>query len=253
MLAHVSTPDTATVVAAGGGAVWVTSFPGNSLTRIDPRHDRVTRTISLAPGGSGPIGVTYADGFVWVANHNGEPRTSVSKIDPATMRVVDVIPVGTDDFAGPVWILASAGSIWTDVNNDPNVVVRIDPRTDRVLATIPDPSACAQMAADDTAVWGAGTNEPPCTAGVSRIDTRTNKVIATIHRGGGADAVAVYGGSVWYGTTRTHELGRIDPRTNQVVSLLDLPGSAFGMTADTGAVWITNRDGDQLFKVRPAH
>ena len=71
------------------------------------------------------------------------------------MRVVDVIPVGGRRLAGPVWILSGAGSIWTNVNGIPNVVVRIDPRTDRILATIPAPSACTQLAADDTGVWGA--------------------------------------------------------------------------------------------------
>lgn len=135
--ARIPTPDPASVVGVGAGAIWVTSFHGNSLRRIDSRQDRVTRTISLAPGGAGPIGVTVFDGSVWVANHNGGPTTSVSKIDPATMRVVDVIPVGADDFAGPASILSSAGSIWTNVNSIPNVIVRIDPRTDHILATIP--------------------------------------------------------------------------------------------------------------------
>jgi DNA-binding beta-propeller fold protein YncE len=201
----------------------------------------------------GPIGVTYYRGFVWVANHNGEPTTSVSRIDPATMRVVDVIHVGTDDFAGPVWILSSAGSIWTDVDNSPNVVVRIDPRTDRILATIVDPRACTQLAADDTAVWSASGDDPACTPGVSRIDTRTNKVTATFDEGGAADAVALYRGSLWYGTTKSHKLGRIDTRTNKVVSMLDLPGPSFGMTVDAHAIWATDRDESLLFKVRPAH
>ena len=183
VIARIPTPDPASVVGVGAGAIWLTSFPGNSLTRIDPQHNRVTRTISLAPGGAGPIGVTVFDGFVWVANHNGEPTTSVSKIDPATMRVVDVIPVGAATDAGPVWILSSAGSIWTNVNSDPNVVVRIDPHTDRILATIPAPSACAQLAADDTAVWGAGGDDSSCPPGVNRIDTHTNTVTATIRRG----------------------------------------------------------------------
>lgn len=251
VLARISTPDTATVVSAGAGALWVTSFPGNSLTRIDPRRDRVTRTVSLAPGGSGPIGVTYFRGFLWVANHNAEPRTSVSKIDPATMRVVDVIPVGPDDSAGPVWILSGAGSIWTDVNSSPNVVVRIDPGTDRILATIVAPSACTQLAADDTAVWGASGDDPSCTPGLSRIDTRTDKVTATFDQGGAADAVALDHGSLWYGTTGTHRLGRIDTRTNTVVALLTLPGPAFGMTAGAGAIWTTDRDDGRLYKVLP--
>jgi len=251
VIAAIPTPDPASVVGVGAGAVWVTSFPGNSLTRIDPGSNRVTQTISLAPGGAGPIGVSVFDGFVWVANHNGEPTTSVSKIDPATMKVVDVIPVGGQSDAGPVWILSSAGSIWTNVNGARNVVVRIDPQTDHILATIPAPSACTQLAADDTAVWGASGDDESCTPGVSRIDPSTNTVVATLDAGGAADAVALYDGSLWYGTTGTHKLGRIDTKTNKVVSLLDVPGPIFGMTASAGTIWATDRDGGLLFKVDP--
>ena len=56
VIARIPTPDPASVIGVGAGAIWLTSFPGNSLTRIDPGRDRVTRTISLAPGGAGPIG-----------------------------------------------------------------------------------------------------------------------------------------------------------------------------------------------------
>jgi DNA-binding beta-propeller fold protein YncE len=212
----------------------------------DPDHEP-------RPGCAGPIGVTGFNGFVWIANHNGEPTTSVSKIDPATMRVVDVIPVGADDFAGPVWILSSAGSIWTNVNSSPNVVVRIDPHTDCILTTIPASSACTQLAANNTAVWGANGDDPSCTPGVSLIDTRINKVTATFDEGGAADAVALYHGFIWYGTTTTHKLGRIDTRTNKVVSLLNLPGPAFGMTAGAHAIWATDRDDSLLFKILPAN
>lgn len=253
VIARIPTSDPASVVGVGAGAIWVTSFPGNSLTRIDPGNNRVTGTISLAPRGAGPIGVTVFRGFVWVANHNGEPAISVFKIDPAAMRVVDVIPVGAGASAGPVWILSSAGSIWTNVNGDANVVVRIDPRTDRILARIPAPSACTQLAADDTGVWGAGDYGDSCRPGVSRIDPRTNRVTATFHEGGAADAVALDHGSLWYGTTTTHKLGRIDTRTNKVVCLLNLPGPAFGMAATVDAIWTTDRDDGLLFKVLLAH
>jgi streptogramin lyase len=239
VIARIRTPDPASVVGVGADAIWVTSFPGNSLTRIDPRHNRVIRTISLAPRGTGPIGVTEFDGFIWVANHDGEPTTSVSKIDPATMRVVDVIPVGGQ-------------SDWTNVNGTANVVVRIDPRTDRIVATIPDPSACAQLAADDSSVWGA-CGDDPSLPGLSRIDTRTNKVTATFDEGGSSDAVALYHGSLWFGTTTTHKLGRIDTRTNKVTCVIDLPGAAFGLAAGADAIWTTDRDDGLLFKVLSAH
>jgi len=251
VIASIPTPDPASVIAVGAGAIWLTSFPGNTLSRIDPVHNRVIRTITLAPGGAGPIGVTVFHGFVWVANHDGEPTTSVSKIDPATMSVVDVIPVGSQSDSGPVWILSSAGSIWTDVNGPPSVVVRIDPHSDRIVATIPAPSACTQLAADNSAIWGASGDDTPCVPSVSRIDPRTNKVVATIDEGGAADAVALYHGSLWYGTIATHKLVRVDSRTNRVIGQLDLPGPAFGMTAGAGAIWVTDRDDGQLFKVDP--
>ena len=250
VIARIPTPGTASVVGVGAGAVWVTSFPGNSLTRIDPADNRVTQTISLAPRGTGPVGVTVFDGFVWVANHNGQPTTSVSKINPATMRVADVIPVGGGTDSGPGWILSGAGSIWTNVSGNSSEVVRIDPHTDRILASIPDRSACAQLAADDTSVWG-GCGNDPFSPGLSRIDPHTNKVIATFDEGGWSGAVALDHGSLWFGTTATHKLGRIDTRTNKVVSELKLPGPAFGMTVGDGAIWTTDRDDGLLFKVDP--
>ena len=100
-------------------------------------------------------------------------------------------------------------------------------------------------------MWGASGEDDSCTPGVSRIDPRTNTVVATFDAGGAADAVALYDGSLWYGTTTTHQLGRINARTNRVVSLGNLPGPAFGMTSGAGALWITDRDDGLLFKINP--
>lgn len=252
VIARIRMPHPPAVVTAGAGALWVTSYLGNSLTRIDPGTNRPTRTISLAPRGTGPIGVTVFRGFVWVANHDGEPTTSVSKIEPATMRMVDVIPVGAGSEAGPAWILSSAGSIWTNPNGNSSVVVRIDPRTDRIVATIRDPSACTQLAADDTGVWGACPEDPTSIPGLSRIDARTNRVTATF-KAAWAGAVALDHGSLWFATGATYQLGRIDTRTNKIVCLLNLPGPAFGLTAGAGAIWTTDRTDGLLFKVIPAH
>lgn len=164
VLAVIHVPDPASVLAAGAGAMWLTSFPGDSVTRIDPTTNTATGTISLAPSGLGPIGITVGNGYVWVANHDGYPTGSVAKIDPATMSVVDVIPVGSQSFAGPNWVAAGAGSIWTDVPNI-NAVVRINPTTDAIVATIPDKGVCGALAASDTAVWVAGGGGPGCLTG----------------------------------------------------------------------------------------
>jgi streptogramin lyase len=251
VLAVISVPDPASVLAAGAGAIWVTSFPGDSVTRIDPTSNAATGTISLAPSGLGPIGITVFDGYVWVANHDGNPTGSVAKIDPATMGVVDVIPIGSQSFAGPNWLSAGAGSLWTDVPNI-NAVTRIDPSTDTVIATIPDKGVCGALAASDTAVWVAGGGGSGCLPGITRIDPTSNTVTARLNAGGQTDALALGNNTLWYGTSISDFLGRIDTSTTTIVGQLKLPGVAFGLTVAYGYVWATDRDDALLLKVQPA-
>lgn len=252
VLAVVAVPNPASVIAAGAGAIWLTSFPGDSLTRIDPNANTATGTISLAPsGGIGPVGITVYDGYVWVANHQGNPTGSVAKIDPATMSVVDVIPVGSQSFAGPNWLAAGAGSIWTDVPNI-NAVVRIDPTTDAVIATIPDKGVCGALAASDTAVWVAGGGGPGCLPGITSIDPNSNTVTTALNAGGQTDSLALGGDTLWYGTSISNFLGRVDTAGSAVVGQLKLSGAAFGLAAAYGYVWATDRDDGLLLKVQPS-
>ncbi len=68
-------------VAAGEGAIWVTSSSGGgSVVRLDPQTHDVTDTIDV---GDGPVGIAVGAGAVWVAN---SLDGTVSRIDPATGR-----------------------------------------------------------------------------------------------------------------------------------------------------------------------
>lgn len=55
-------------LAAGADAVWVTNQAAGTVSRIDPRTNRVVKTIEL---GFNPHGVVVADGGVWVAIAQG--------------------------------------------------------------------------------------------------------------------------------------------------------------------------------------
>ena len=57
------TSGTATVIAAGAGAIWVALADAGAVARIDPRTNKVTATIAV---GHRPQGVAVADGLVWV-------------------------------------------------------------------------------------------------------------------------------------------------------------------------------------------
>src|SRR5260370_13396758 len=117
-------PDPASGLAVGTDSICLTGAPGNRVTRIDPATNLVVG--SLISGERGALGITVFDGYVWVANHNGDPTGSVAKIDPAQMQVVDLIPVGDEPHAGPTALAAGAGSLWVGVHNI-HPVVRLNP------------------------------------------------------------------------------------------------------------------------------
>ena len=240
VIAKINLDDPASVLAVSADAIWVTSFDGVSVTRIDPVTNLVVGTVD--PGGSGPVGIAVFDGYVWVANHKGNPTGSVAKIDPAKMKVVDLIHLGSASDSGPQWIAVGAGSLWVGVVNI-SAVVRIDPITDTVVATIPVSSDCGEIAANDHDVWAG------CSPGVAHIDPATNSVAKVTNEVGSGAALALGEGSVWFGTSTT--LDRIDPSTRKFVGQMNLPGPSFGAAAAFGYVWITDKDDELLFKIKP--
>jgi virginiamycin B lyase len=247
-IATITVPDPASVLGPGKTAMWLTSYPANSLTRIDPVTNKATKTVSLASVGSGPIGITEAAGFVWVANHDGTPVTSLAKVDPSTMAIVDVIPVGQGTDSGPNWLSFAAGSIWVDVPNL-NAVVRIDPKTDKLIATIPVTAACGALVATDTVVWVAGGGGDGCQGVIERIDARTNQLQATIRLPSDVNPLAIGPDGVWFGTSGA--VGRVDPASNTVTGLVTVPGTPFGEAIGFGSVWLTDPDNGALYVVRP--
>jgi YVTN family beta-propeller protein len=112
-------------IAAGGGAVWTLNQGDGSVSRIDPKTNKVVATIEVGvPGGGGDIAV--GEGSVWVTSF----EFPISRIDPSTNQVVqqfygkggDAIRVGL----GSVWLSnLEAGNVW-----------RLDPK--RIEATLPD-------------------------------------------------------------------------------------------------------------------
>ncbi len=109
----------------GDGAAWVAIQVGASVSRIDPRNNRVERI----PVGRDPVAVAVGFGAVWVAGGLG--RGTVWRIDSATREVDAVIPVGRTPFD----VATGAGAVWVTHWQD-GTVSRIDPRTSSVVKTI---------------------------------------------------------------------------------------------------------------------
>jgi virginiamycin B lyase len=259
--------------------VWISNKPKDSLTRIDPKTNKIVDTI---PVGKAPCaGLAIAFGSIWTPNCGDQ---TLSRIDLKTAKAVATIPTGIGDSEGN--IAAGTDSIWllTDTNGtlarfDPatnkivaevyiapgsyvaafgegalwitstekNLLTRVDPHTHLVVETIPVGPSPRFLAIGEGSVWtlnqGDGT--------VSRVDPKTNKVAATIEVGvpGEGGDIAVGEGSVWV-TSFDFPLSRIDPASNKVVQQFVGEGGD-AVRVGHGSVWLTNLKGQKLWRIDP--
>jgi DNA-binding beta-propeller fold protein YncE/predicted Ser/Thr protein kinase len=102
LAATIRLPFAPTDVAAGAGAVWVTSELDDTVYRVDPATNEITATIHAGRGASG---VAVGAGSVWVAD---AVARAVSRIDPRTMRVLNTIAVGSS----PADVAVGNGVVW---------------------------------------------------------------------------------------------------------------------------------------------
>jgi len=253
------------VPVAGEGAVWVPNTGDGTVSRIDPRTNKVVATLRIGNQlafyhrdceGKGsvhsymgtsfhvrdcdlPSAVAVASHALWVLKNDDK---AVLRIDPNTHRVLARIPIGfvpfdmtaTDD---AVWITG----YWEDQ------LVRVDPRTNQVVARLTLPDGAAGIAVTDQAVWVAST----IAGQLSRIDPVTNTVVATVtltcpiacYQGSMPLTVLATPDAIWVRTVGVGFLNRIDPQTNRVVSQIDVSYSLGRAGVDhlallDGSVWL---------------
>jgi sugar lactone lactonase YvrE len=131
-------------------------------------------------------------------------------------------------------------------------VARVDPSTDRIVATVKTPGTedYSHVAVGLGAVWVTSDGGT-----LYRIDPDGNRVVAAIPVGGPIVGVATGGGYVW--VTRPAEgigeLIRVDPATNRVTGApIDAgPGPIAALYA-FGALWVTNSSPSSVVRVDPS-
>jgi virginiamycin B lyase len=245
--------------AVGFGSLWVRT--DTEIDRIDEATNVVTATIEGLPPAptdfAQEIGV--GEGAVWTSNIYAG---SVSRIDPATNKVVATIPVwpintcspATDssgDCSAPVGIATTPGAVWVALHHQPKVV-RIDPATNTVVATVSASSAA--LAAADGVVYagggaGFGGGDP-----LERIDPATNTVSPVLDAPDGCDWKAAEGTHVWLATGRcvpgsAGSLEDVDATSRTVAGRVDLNSPVIGVATGPEAVWAVTLD--ELVRIDP--
>jgi ABC-type branched-subunit amino acid transport system substrate-binding protein/streptogramin lyase len=122
--ATIDTGVSAWTIAAGDEGVWFIGDDVTGVGRIDPRTNRVARTIPV--GANDLIGIAVGAGSVWAAARS---EGVVWRIDPGRPPIMRTIDVGT----GVGFVSFGDGAVWAASYVD-GVVSRIDPRTNEVTA-----------------------------------------------------------------------------------------------------------------------
>jgi YVTN family beta-propeller protein len=212
-------------------------------------------SVVTIPVGVNPAGVAVGHDAAWVAN-SGEG--SVSKIDLRSDRQVAKVVVGSPvnlvgcestsvhqtphgDFRIrscdlPKAVAVSTGAVWAG-QGDTKSLVRIDPVSDKVVATIPIGIEAWYIAASDTAVWVTDWR----TNTIVRVDPATNGVVATIpNLPAGTTGIAIAPGAVWVASSRAGTLTKIDSTTNQVVATVQTDMTPLPVAYAFGSIWVRN-------------
>jgi YVTN family beta-propeller protein len=123
-------------IALAFGKVWVADYGRGRLIRIDPKRNRVERSIALPHADW----ITPGLGSLWVSSEAG----TVYRVDPATMTVQATVIVGENPLAS-AW---TSGKLWVP-NIDSSTVSVVDPasaKVERTIAVGPSPIAVAAAA-----------------------------------------------------------------------------------------------------------
>jgi virginiamycin B lyase len=182
-----------------------------------------------------------ADGrSLWVH----EPASLV-RVDLATSAITGRFPMDRMEYG---YLTTGAGAIWqTDYEHD--ALLRIDPVTGKVVASIPVGLQPLGVVVTAGAVWVADEHSEA----VTRVDPKTNSVVATIPIGppgpAGPQIMTAGPGGVWVDVPNMGEVVRIDAATNTVGLRVPLDGP---VASDGKQVWISGPNGlSQVVRIDP--
>ena len=153
--------------------------------------DASGRVLASVPVGTNPIAVAFSQGVIWVVNASDD---TVSKINPATHAVQDVIDVGHE----PRAIAATGDDLWV-TNFGDGSVSRINVEVGREVDTIAVGSGPDAIAAGPAGLWVANSKDNT----IQRIDSATSTPGDPIDVDDGPDGLAVDDTSVWVANGRS--------------------------------------------------
>ena len=170
---------------------------------------------------------------VWFLSGN----QTVSRIDRASATVVARIRYsGQPSGVAQPSIAVGEQGVWVSAADGATggALTRIDPRTNKPVATVAVPAAGAVVAGLG-GVWVA--DQWYDTESVWKIDDGSNRVVGSIRVGPLPFGIALGAGAVW-ATSTDGTVSRIDPASRSVIRKIRVGGTPLGIAVGAGLVWV---------------
>jgi len=150
---------------------------------------------------------------------------------------------------GPDWLAMTEDSVWTN-SRGTNMVFRMDPKSDQVLAAVPVPKPCSGFAVAAGTLWSPSCDEHV----IYRIDLKTNEVVAKVPVGPAntEGGIAFGAGSAWMPSDPKGLVSRIDPATNKVIAEIAVPQDSFTAVYGYNRVWVSSTAKSVVSVIHPA-
>jgi virginiamycin B lyase len=146
------------------------------------------------------------------------------------------------------WVAIVPNAVWVG-STAPFAVHRIDPKTNRRIATVRLPGEpCAGLATGFGSLW-----VPLCghTQMLAKVDLESNKLLNVFRVGPAAaeGGVTASPDSVWLVLDKDGLLARIDPATGAVRQRIHVPAGSYNPHYSDGQIWVTRADGSEVTAV----
>jgi len=147
---------------------------------------------------------------LWLLSSAGR----VIEIDRATNQVVADIEIPSSEFG---YVGVGDGSVWV-TSFDHDTLIRIDPATKKIVASIAVGTNPEALLVTPDAVWTANHRG----GSITKVDLATNKVVATFdfanHGTSGPKGLIMAAGDLWTTVPNMLSVFRISPKTGKVVA-----------------------------------
>jgi DNA-binding beta-propeller fold protein YncE len=231
----ISVPGFADFLAVDGKSVWATNHG---------RVERWSRQGKLAEVPmSHPCGaMAIKDHALWVADCKDG---TLNRIDTRTAKTTATIATGIANPKGELNVVAGAGSIWV-ASDDKGVIARVDPVSNRVIASITVNPGTYYLAFGHGSLWAVSS----MSQSIQRIDPRTNTVVKSTALGKEPGFLVAGVGAVWVQEQGDGTVARIDARSGELSGRIKVGDALKYGDIDTGGgkLWLRTTE-DQTFVV----